>query len=339
MSLGQIIAGKYQILNLICQNEKINVFSGIEINNEKEVLIKVLKKEWLKDDDLVEQFSNEVKSMASLNNPNIAKIYDVDYIDGIYYVAMEYVKGDSLFDIVKQKIELPLIVIVNIITQLSDALKDAYQHNIKYRTLKLSNILLQEDGIVKIINFNIPRSILSPSIGELSENIGIGPDIFFLGLLLYELITFQFPLKEKHRIITDLKMLAMFNMQNELLIENREIETEKKRELENIIFKSTTRSIEFRYNTIEEFQKDIENWYMKFCKKNTTAHSNNSASFILNEMDKLSSDNKKTILSSTAEKKIFHDDIDEDNFLKKIWKMWFLIGITIILGVIIYIIW
>lgn len=338
MSLGQIIDGKYQLLKRISQNEKVHVFSGIEINSEKEVLVKVLKKQWLKDDDLVEQFSNETHALAALDNPHIAQIYDVNYVDDIYYVAMEYIKGDPLFDIIQKKVELPIIVIINIITQLSSVLKDAYQQNIRYRTLKLSNILLQEDGFVKVINFNVPRSILSSNIGEISENVGIGPDIFFLGLLLYELITFRFPLKEKHRIITDLKMLAMFNMQNELLIDNREMDKEAKRELENIIFKATTKEIEFRFNTIEDLQRSLEKWCAAFGKKNVShTQKKTSASFILNEMDQIS--DKKQQEKPIIAKSIFDGPEEEESILKRLWVMWFLIGTTVILAVIIYLIW
>ncbi|MGM0606791.1 MAG: serine/threonine-protein kinase [Candidatus Muiribacteriota bacterium] len=320
--IGLVLKQKYQILQRIGENERFYTFRGINIKNESPVFIKVVKQSLLKDKKKIKFFTEEVKSLAKIKHENVVKVYDVDFKNGILYVVTEYIEGKSLYQYISQKKKFDFWQVIQIVNQLASVLKYAFDKGVKYRTVKHSNIIITDDMKVKILSFNVPRSILSPLPVKIKENEGIDPDIFFLGVVLYELFTLKFPLRDKDLPVTDISMLDENLLDTRWNITFADIESpEKKEGIEKVIYHSVTRNILDRYKSIEEFLDDLKQYIEKKDRKEKTMK---TASDVTNELgvneyvfNKRFNGKNKNYSKKTKEDKIFNIPEEEPGVLRK----------------------
>ncbi|MDD2494672.1 MAG: protein kinase, partial [Tissierellia bacterium] len=214
--IGKVLGNRYEIVEKVGGGGMSVVYKAKCNVLNRYVAIKVLRHELTSDPDFVEKFKQESLSAASLTHPNIVNIYDTGIEDDIYYIVMEYVKGETLKDYIKRKGSLTEQETINIARQIAEALKHAHSNKIVHRDIKPHNILLTEEGIVKVADFGIARASSSSTINNTSNVIGsvhyFSPeqarggyvdeksDIYSLGIVMYEMITGVVPFDADNHI-------------------------------------------------------------------------------------------------------------------------------------------
>jgi len=294
--MGRVLNNKYELLEKAGENEKVYIYKARELKSGSLVTVKILRKKWAKDKNLVERFNREVEVLAGLNHPNILKVLDVDYANDVYFVVTEFFEGERLFNIIEL---YPLITIpqaINITVQLARILEYALSQGVKFRNIRLSDIIVNRIGRIKIEGFATPRSLLTPSVAPTIKPQGIGPDIFFLGFVLYTLITNKFPFRTKKRI-SDIATISSYLEELQWELGDINLNHKEKSELSRIILKAVTRNVKERYQTIEKFLNDID----KFCEKFPHIMEVTPESDEVQE--KLPSDNAKKLLLEAKAKK------------------------------------
>lgn len=211
--LGSILNGRYEIIEKVGIGGMAIVYKAKDIYLKRIVAVKVLKEQYLEDKEFIKKFVIEAQSVANLNNQNIVKIYDVgQHIeDGkIYnYIVMEYIKGKTLNELIKDKGRLNSNAVVSISKQIASALDCAHKHHIIHRDIKPHNIIIDENLNVKVTDFGIARIATSSTITYTSSVLGtvhyISPeqakgkfideksDIYSLGVVMYEMVTGRVP--------------------------------------------------------------------------------------------------------------------------------------------------
>ena len=148
--IGKRLGGRYDIKELIGVGGMANVYKAADIIEDKIVAVKILKDEYLSNDEFLRRFRNESKAIAVLSHPNIVKIFDVSLGDGIQYIVMEYVDGLTLKEYIEQQHVLRWKEAVHFTVQILRALQHAHDKGIVHRDIKPQNIMLLQDGTIKV---------------------------------------------------------------------------------------------------------------------------------------------------------------------------------------------
>ena len=156
--IGKKLDGRYLIESLIGVGGMANVYKGRDVRTGNQIAVKVLKEEFLDNEELVRRFKNESKAISILNHPNIVKVYDVSVTDQLQYIVMEYIDGDNLEQLIKKN-ALSAELARKIAGQLMDALEYMHNKQMIHRDLKPSNIMITHNGQnVKLIDFGLSDS-------------------------------------------------------------------------------------------------------------------------------------------------------------------------------------
>ena len=156
--IGKTLDGLYTVRELIGTGGMANVYRGTDLKTGNQIAVKVLKEEFLDNEELVRRFKNESKAISILNHPNIVKVYDVSVTDQLQYIVMEYIDGITLKEYLKQRNgALTWKEVVHFATQVLSALDHAHSKGIVHRDVKPQNIMLQADGSIKMMDFGIAR--------------------------------------------------------------------------------------------------------------------------------------------------------------------------------------
>jgi len=219
--IGKILGKRYELVEKIGEGGMGLVYKARCHLLNRYVAVKILKPELTGDEGFISKFRKESLSAASLSHPNIVNIYDVGMEDGIYYIVMEYVKGRTLKKIIEESAPLSYGKIINISRQICLALDHAHNNSIIHRDIKPQNILITEDGIVKVADFGIARASNSATLTNTGNVIGsvyyISPeqarggytdaktDIYSLGTVMYEMATGKVPFMAESPVAIALK--------------------------------------------------------------------------------------------------------------------------------------
>ena len=158
LAAGTVIAGRYEIQEKIGTGGMAYVYRAKDIKLERNVTLKVLKEEYANDENFKSRFGIEARSAAKLSHPNIVNAYDFGEENGICYIVMEYVHGDTLKKIILNDAPLDEIVALDIASEMASALSHAHKNGVVHRDIKPQNILISVDGAVKITDFGIARA-------------------------------------------------------------------------------------------------------------------------------------------------------------------------------------
>lgn len=214
--------GKYDILETIGRGGMGVVLKATDPVLGRLVAIKMMTDGFSDDPDLLKRFYREAQSTARLTHPNIVTVYDMGDQDGIPYLVMQYLEGESLHAMIKSRRNLSLLTKANYLLQICHGLQFAHEHQITHRDIKPANIMVLPDGTVKIVDFGIARmandqltrpgqvmgSIYYMSPEQINEGeVDARSDIFALGALAYELLTFALPFRGQDPSSTLLKIL------------------------------------------------------------------------------------------------------------------------------------
>ena len=156
--IGKKLDGRYLIESLIGVGGMANVYKGQDIRTGNGIAVKVLKEEFLGNEELVRRFKNESKAISILDHPNIVKVYDVSVTDQLQYIVMEYIDGITLKEYMEYRAQpLTYKETLHFITQVLAALQHAHEKGIVHRDIKPQNIMLLADSTIKVMDFGIAR--------------------------------------------------------------------------------------------------------------------------------------------------------------------------------------
>ena len=208
--IGKRLDGRYSIESLVGVGGMANVYRGTDLKTGNQIAVKVLKDEFLDNEELVRRFKNESKAISILSHPNIVKVYDVSVTDKLQYIVMEYVDGITLKEYLKQRGgALTWKETVHFATQILSALQHAHSKGIVHRDIKPQNVLIHADGHVKVSDFGIARMTNAFTISKGDTVVGsvhysspeqatgsvveATSDIYSTGVVLYEMLTGRVP--------------------------------------------------------------------------------------------------------------------------------------------------
>lgn len=266
--IGKMLGNRYELLEKIGEGGMAEVYKAKCHSLNRFVAVKILKAEYSSDKDFVEKFKREATAAASLSDNNIVTIYDVGTEDGINYIVMEYVKGKTLKDIIREKRRLSNEETVEVAIQIAKALSCAHKNNIIHRDIKPHNIMVTEDGMVKVTDFGIAKASNSVTITNTSKVLGSAhyfspeqakgsyvdfrTDIYSLGIVIYEMITGRVPFNADSPVSVALKHIQ------ETPVPPKDINSSIPNSLNNLILKAIEKEPIKRYQSIKEMLSDLE---------------------------------------------------------------------------------
>lgn len=268
LSNGQIIGGRYEIVKSIGEGGMANVYLANDKILDRKVAIKVLRGDLANDEKFIRRFQREAQSVANLSHPNIVEVYDVEEEEGQHYIVMEYIEGKTLKQLLQKRGSLTLSEVIDIMLQLTDGLAHAHDAYIIHRDIKPQNIMIQDDGLVKITDFGIAMALNATQLTQTNSVMGsvhylppeqangksstIKSDIYSLGILMYELITGSVPFKGDNAVEIALKHLK------EKIPSIRRQNPTIPQSVENIVFRATAKNPKNRYDSVKDMNKDLK---------------------------------------------------------------------------------
>ncbi len=267
--IGRMLGNRYELIEKIGEGGMAYVYKGKCHLLNRLVAVKVLRPEFIQDEEFVAKFEHESQAAASLSHHNIVNVYDIGIESDIRYIVMELVEGKTLKEYIReQKDFLPNNKIMDISIQIARALQHAHENHIIHRDIKPHNILIDKRGMVKVADFGIARAITSSTRVNAKELIGsvhyTSPeqarggfvdsrsDLYSLGVLMYELATKRLPFEGDTHISIALKHLK------EPALTPTNINPELNQGLQNIILKALQKDVNLRYQSAKEIIDDIQ---------------------------------------------------------------------------------
>ncbi len=267
--IGKKLDGRYELLALSGVGGMANVYKATDLQSGRVVAVKILRDEFLNNPELVRRFKNESKAISLLNNDNIVKVYDVSVSDSIQYIVMEYVEGMSLADYIeKSGGKLKWKIAVFFTEQILSALSHAHEKGVVHRDIKPHNIMLMQNGSIKIMDFGIARLSRSDSRTMTEKAIGsvhyISPeqakgdttdpkaDLYSVGVMLYEMLTGMLPFEAESAVSVAIKQIS------DTAIKPRDIDPEIPEPLEEITLRAMAKEPRDRYASAAAMRADID---------------------------------------------------------------------------------
>ncbi len=265
--MADMISNRYIIVKLIGEGGMADVYLAIDSILKREVAVKVLRGELADDPVNLQRFQKEAMAISNTSHPNIVEIYDVGEDNGKNYIVMEYVRGRTLKQLIKQRGSLPIDESVNIMKQLVSAVSHAHKVGIIHRDIKSQNVLVKDDGTVKLSDFGIAYTADSSGLTQAETVVGsvhyLAPelangktasaqsDIYSLGIVFYELLTSDVPYHGDSAVD-----IALKHLRNDVP-SVREYNPQIPQSVENIVIKSTCRDKSLRYATAMDMYNDL----------------------------------------------------------------------------------
>ncbi|MDD6878977.1 MAG: Stk1 family PASTA domain-containing Ser/Thr kinase [bacterium] len=265
---GQRINDRYEIIKSIGEGGMANVYLAMDVILDRKVAIKILRGDLAGDEKFIRRFQREALSASSLSHQNIVEMYDVGEDNGNYYIVMEYVEGRTLKQLLKKRGNLTIGEAIDIMLQLTDGMAHAHDGYIIHRDLKPQNIMIQDNGQIKITDFGIAMALNSTQLTQTNSVMGsvhylppeqasgkgstIKSDIYSMGILFYELLTGVLPFKGDNAVEIALKQMK------EPIPSVKKQNSNIPQSVENIIIKAPAKNPKNRYNDVREMYNDLK---------------------------------------------------------------------------------
>jgi serine/threonine protein kinase/Flp pilus assembly protein TadD len=269
LTSGTTFAARYEVIEELGKGGMGRVYKALDKEINEEVAVKILKPEIASDKITVERFRNELKFARKIAHKNICKMYHLAKDADTPYITMEYVKGEDLKNYIRKKRTLSDGEALSIAKQVCEGLMEAHRLAVVHRDLKPQNIMIDEKGDVKIMDFGIARSVEAPGVTQTGVMIGtpdyISPeqaegeaadqrsDIYALGVILYEMVTGSVPFKG------DTALSVALKHKSKLAQEPKHLNPGVSDDLNNLILICMEKDRELRYQTAAELLADIQN--------------------------------------------------------------------------------
>ncbi|HEY4400188.1 MAG TPA: Stk1 family PASTA domain-containing Ser/Thr kinase [Lactobacillaceae bacterium] len=262
-----LVDNRYRIIRSLGEGGMANVYLAHDTYLDRDVSLKLMRLDFRHDDTMVKRFEREAMATASLVHPNIVQVYDVGEFNGSQFIAMEYVAGMDLKSFIQAHFPIPYQQVIDIMRQILSAVEAAHDAGIIHRDLKPKNILIDDDGHVKITDFGIATARGELSMTQTNTVLGsvhylspeqtrggmatVQSDIYALGVILYELLTSQVPYEGETAVSIALKHAT------DEMPSARDYDPRIPQALENVILKATTKQPEYRYDTAQQMLDDL----------------------------------------------------------------------------------
>jgi serine/threonine-protein kinase len=265
--IGTLFDGRYKVIRKLGAGGMANVYLAEDQELGRRVAIKILNDRHANDEQFVERFRREAKNAAALSHPNVVSIYDRGDAEGTYYIAMEYLDGRSLKELIVSRGPAPVNVSIEYARQILSALRFAHRHGIVHRDIKPHNVLVDAEGRVKVTDFGIARAgasqmteagsivgtaqYLSP---EQARGSGVDQrsDLYSLGIVLYELVTGTVPFSGDTPVEIAMKHLSQTPEPPSVR------RPDLPRELDLVVMRALAKNPDDRYQSAEEMDADLE---------------------------------------------------------------------------------
>ena len=266
----------YEILGVLGEAAQGRVWRAKQLSTHRQVALKVPRGDLLRSRKAMARFAREIELAARLNHPNIARIYDSGLCEGLYYYAMELIEGVSLDEYVKRH-DLSVRQTMELMLMVCEAIQHAHQNGVIHRDLKPSNILVAQDGRPRVVDFGLARTVLGGSTfqtlsadGEVTGTpaymspeqaaghhgrLDTRTDVYSLGVVLYELLTGDFPYD-----VTTSTLQTLENIRASEPIRPSKFVRHLDRDIQAIVLKALAKEPEDRYQSAAEMVSDIRNW-------------------------------------------------------------------------------
>ena len=263
---GVLIGDRYEIMGRIGTGGMADVYKGRDHKLNRYVALKVLKREFREDELFVKKFQSEAQAAAGLMHPNIVNVYDVGEDRGLYFMVMELVEGITLKEYIQKKVRLTPKEVISITLQVCAGIEAAHNNGIIHRDIKPQNIMISKEGKVKVTDFGIAKATTSNTIstnamgsvhytspeqarGGFSD---IRSDIYSLGITMFEMITGELPFDGETTV-----SIAIKHLQEDIAAPS-ELVPDIPYSLERIILKCTQKSVDRRYQNMEDVIADLK---------------------------------------------------------------------------------
>lgn len=266
--IGKILGNRYELLECIGEGGMSFVYKAKCRKLNRFVAVKILKDEFKNNEEIVRRFKKEATAIANLSNPNVVNVLDVGTQDDMNYIVMEYIEGKTLKDIIQEKGALPYEIAISIGIKVAKALECAHRSGIIHRDVKPQNILVTEEGVVKVTDFGIAKSMDSSTIAHTNSVMGSAhyfspeqakgtytdyrTDLYSLGIVLYEMVTGVVPFNGDSPVTVAVKHIQ------EKPIAPKNINSNIPNSLNELILKAMEKDPINRYQTAKEIIGDLE---------------------------------------------------------------------------------
>ncbi|MBS4785331.1 MAG: Stk1 family PASTA domain-containing Ser/Thr kinase [Clostridiales bacterium] len=268
--IGRRLDGRYLVDELVGIGGMANVYKATDVSSGRTVAVKILRDEYVQNQELLRRFKNESKAVALLSHPNIVKVYDVNFSEKVNYIVMEYIDGITLKEYIEHKGALSWKESVYFTVQILRALQHAHDNGIVHRDIKPQNIMLLKDGSIKVTDFGIARFARSGMHTMTDKAIGsvhyISPeqakgdvtddraDLYSVGVMMYEMLTGRLPFEAESAVSVAIKHIE------EAPRPPRSINSEIPEGLESIVLRAMQKNAADRYSSAAEMLRDIDSF-------------------------------------------------------------------------------
>ncbi len=266
MLIDQVFDGRYRVIRKLGAGGMADVYLAEDQELGRSVAIKILNDRHAQDDQFVERFRREAKNAAGLSHPNIVSIYDRGEAEGSYYIAMEYLDGRTVKELLVRNGPPPLPIAIDYARQILQAIGFAHRNGIVHRDIKPHNVVVGRDGRLKVTDFGIARSGAS-QMTEVGSIIGtaqyLSPeqargagtdarsDVYSMGVVLYELLTDQVPFTGETPVEIAMKHLS------EVPRKPSELRPEVSHDLDAVVLRALAKDPEDRFQSAEEMEAEL----------------------------------------------------------------------------------
>jgi len=267
LTMGSTFALRYQIIEELGKGGMGKVYKVFDKEIEAKIALKLIKPEVSADKTTIERFRNELKIARDISHKNICRMYDLGKEEGSYYITMEYVQGEDLKRLIRKMGQLSPGQAISIGKQVCEGLAEAHRLGVVHRDLKPQNIMVDEDGNARIMDFGIARSIKAKGITGASLMIGtpeymspeqvegkeadLRSDIYSLGVVLYEMVTGRVPFEG------DTPFTIGVKHKSEIPKNPREINAQIPEDLGRLILKCMAKDKDKRYQSAKDVADDL----------------------------------------------------------------------------------
>ena len=269
LTTGSTFAERYQIIEELGKGGMGKVYRVLDKKLKEEIALKLIKPEIASDKKTVERFSNELKIARKIGHKNVARMFDLNEEQGTHYITMEYVRGEDLKKLIRKMGPFSAGQAIPIAKQICEGLSEAHRLGVVHRDLKPQNVMVDEGGNARIMDFGIARSLESKGITGAGVMVGTpeymspeqvegkeagqSSDIYSLGVILYEMVTGRVPFEG------DTPFTIGVKHKSEMPKDPKELNVQIPEDLSSVIMRCLEKAKEKRYQSAGEVRSELEN--------------------------------------------------------------------------------